>query len=259
MRSKGNLTCFIGWILLDWWRLRSQIRSPSILPGRFTRGFFDRIFIRGWASSWTKLMNFLYLHDKSMSPWVHGFGCRARRHSQGEDRKGAGKGRRDLDGGGSRALMMDRVSGTWFSGLEVTWGCSSRRWLYNYKILWVMGILWYHNMGVRFFSGYTVKNCTSIHRNCTATVMLVKICQICSLESNRFIGKLRDLPPIYMGIPTCKKQKKGYFQGVYHGWKKTSMTRHCRNLLLQFFLATLGWGLHHFWAASWTLRRWVWV
>ena len=33
---------------------------------------------------------------------------------------GGGKGRRDLDGGGSRALMMDRVTGTRFSGLEVT-------------------------------------------------------------------------------------------------------------------------------------------
>eukprot|EP00435_Cladocopium_sp_Y103_P067548 s880_g30.t1 len=30
----------------------------------------------------------------------------------GDDRKGAGKGRRDLDGGGSRALMMDRVGGS---------------------------------------------------------------------------------------------------------------------------------------------------
>ena len=41
--------------------------TKPILPGRFTRGFFDRIFIRGWASSWTKLMNFLY----TTSPWVH--------------------------------------------------------------------------------------------------------------------------------------------------------------------------------------------
>ena len=48
--------------------------------------------------------------------------------------------------------MMDRVTGTRFSGLEVTWGCSSS-WggyiIIRYYKLW--GIFWYPSMGVRFF------------------------------------------------------------------------------------------------------------